>query len=168
MTEHPDPYCVPDTKGHIACPHCRHAVEAATDALDKIAKLAGCEEWDYPGQVVRDVELLVARGANELPTPEIEAGAREILRVWKSGGAIRFIIRPATEEDQTSVSTAAWGIILHDIAHHVGEHIAAHCVDTLGKQLDAKAVTAEVVRFFVEEHDDPTDEPTRAPVRRPQ
>jgi len=29
---------------------------AAMDALNKIAKLCGCEEWDYPGQVVRDVQ----------------------------------------------------------------------------------------------------------------
>lgn len=32
---------------------------AAEDALDAIAKLCGCAEWDYPGQVVRDVQGLV-------------------------------------------------------------------------------------------------------------
>lgn len=29
--------------------------DAATKALDAIAKLCGCPQWDYPGQVVRDV-----------------------------------------------------------------------------------------------------------------
>lgn len=32
--------------------------DAATDALDKIAEIAGCQEWEYPGQVVRDVAAL--------------------------------------------------------------------------------------------------------------
>lgn len=32
--------------------------DAATLALDEIAKLAGCSEWEYPGQVVRDVAAL--------------------------------------------------------------------------------------------------------------
>lgn len=34
---------------------------AARNALDKIAELCGCPEWDYPGQLVRDVEALKAR-----------------------------------------------------------------------------------------------------------
>lgn len=34
---------------------------AATDALDAIAKLCGVAEWDYPGQVVRDVALVLGR-----------------------------------------------------------------------------------------------------------
>jgi hypothetical protein len=33
---------------------------AAGDAFDAIAKLCGCEQWDYPGQLVRDVERLRA------------------------------------------------------------------------------------------------------------
>jgi hypothetical protein len=39
--------------------------DAATLALDEIAKLCGCERWDYPGQVVRDVAraLLEVSGA---------------------------------------------------------------------------------------------------------
>ena len=32
---------------------------AATEALDAIAKLCGCPTWEYPGQVVRDVEGLL-------------------------------------------------------------------------------------------------------------
>lgn len=31
---------------------------AATDALDAIAKLCGCPSWQYPGQVMRDVEMM--------------------------------------------------------------------------------------------------------------
>lgn len=34
---------------------------AAEDALGVIAKLSGCAEWEYPGQVVRDVELIIKR-----------------------------------------------------------------------------------------------------------
>jgi len=33
---------------------------AATDALDAIAKMCGCPDWEYPGQVVRDVERVVS------------------------------------------------------------------------------------------------------------
>lgn len=46
---------------------------AAKDALDAIAKECGCEKWEYPGQVVRDVQLLKGKlvapapTANELP-----------------------------------------------------------------------------------------------------
>jgi hypothetical protein len=35
------------------------AKDAAINALDDIAKLCGCAEWEYPGQVVRDVEVIV-------------------------------------------------------------------------------------------------------------
>lgn len=31
---------------------------AVVKAFDKIAEACGCEEWDYPGQLVRDVEAL--------------------------------------------------------------------------------------------------------------
>ena len=33
--------------------------DASTPAFDEIAKLCGCPEWEYPGQVVRDVERVV-------------------------------------------------------------------------------------------------------------
>lgn len=32
--------------------------DAATKAFDEIAKLCGCEKWEYPGQIVRDVQKL--------------------------------------------------------------------------------------------------------------
>lgn len=34
---------------------------AAEHALDAIAKICGCPEWDYPGQLVRDVQTLKNR-----------------------------------------------------------------------------------------------------------
>jgi len=39
--------------------------DASEIALDQIAKLCGCPEWDYPGQVVRDVECAL-RALNDL------------------------------------------------------------------------------------------------------
>jgi len=39
---------------------------AAVDALNAIAELCGVKEWDYPGQVVRDVRLKI----EQLPYPE--------------------------------------------------------------------------------------------------
>lgn len=49
----------------------------AETALDNIAELCGCPEWDYPGQVVNDVRALkegTAGGALRL-VPELEAFA---------------------------------------------------------------------------------------------
>jgi hypothetical protein len=44
------------------CESCQGVEQnAAEDALGAIAKLSGCAEWEYPGQVVRDVELIVKR-----------------------------------------------------------------------------------------------------------
>lgn len=37
------------------------AGSAADKAFNAIAKLCGCPEWDYPGQIVRDVQLLADR-----------------------------------------------------------------------------------------------------------
>lgn len=46
------------------------AKSAGEEALDEIATLCGCSEWEYPGQVVRDVralrDTLMARGARVL------------------------------------------------------------------------------------------------------
>lgn len=35
--------------------------DAATQAFDAIAELCGCKEWEYPGQVVRDVETALEK-----------------------------------------------------------------------------------------------------------
>lgn len=44
-----------------ACPDCSSDEKSAGEkAFDDIAALCGCPEWDYPGQLVRDVEALVA------------------------------------------------------------------------------------------------------------
>lgn len=51
---------------------------AARDAFDAIAKAVGCPEWDYPGQLVRDVEALatkaqkVERWLNQLTGASVE------------------------------------------------------------------------------------------------
>ena len=34
------------------------STDASVKALDDIAALCGCDEWEYPGQVVRDVQFL--------------------------------------------------------------------------------------------------------------
>lgn len=39
----------------------RGAAETTEANYDKIAALCGCPQWEYPGQVVRDVELLKKR-----------------------------------------------------------------------------------------------------------
>ena len=60
--------------------------DAATTALDAIAKLCGCPRWDYPGQVVRDVGALaterdaareIIAGRDRAPTDaEVEVHAK--------------------------------------------------------------------------------------------
>lgn len=44
---------------------------AAEEALDKIAALCGCPSWDYPGQVVRDVEQAIGRSGNRPSPPAV-------------------------------------------------------------------------------------------------
>lgn len=41
-------------------------------ALDRIAALCGCPSWDYPGQVVRDVEALAKRVMSATSSPLVE------------------------------------------------------------------------------------------------
>lgn len=38
---------------------------AAEQALNEIAALCGCPEWEYPGQIVRDVKVALARARQE-------------------------------------------------------------------------------------------------------
>lgn len=51
--------------------------DPATDAFDRIAVLVGCPEWDYPGQLVRDVASLVAE--------------RDALRLQVDAQQVRFV-----------------------------------------------------------------------------
>jgi hypothetical protein len=62
---------------------------AAELALDAIAELCGCEEWDYPGQVVRDVQTALATMRRQLSEAEGERDARgEILtQIQRAAGA---------------------------------------------------------------------------------
>jgi hypothetical protein len=61
--------------------------DAATEALDAIAKLCGCEQWDYPGQVVRDVEAALSRGATPQRTVEFTPG--QLKELMEHAGAYR-------------------------------------------------------------------------------
>lgn len=49
-----------EVRGRQAASESSHT-DAATEAFDAIAKACGCPEWDYPGQLVRDVEALAER-----------------------------------------------------------------------------------------------------------
>ena len=57
---------------------------AAEDALDAIAAACGCPRWEYPGQVVRDVEaarerMREALGAARAEVTVLRAAIREAL-----------------------------------------------------------------------------------------
>jgi hypothetical protein len=52
--------------------------DAATLAFDEIAKLCGCPDWDYPGQLVRDVARLVKDLSSEVTSKKV-AGSRLLL-----------------------------------------------------------------------------------------
>ncbi len=75
----------------------RFVKSAIVDAMDSIAKLCGCPGWDYPGQVVRDVEdlremtlLLAEAFENYLKLPLLQLGndeqenARAVVRKVKA------------------------------------------------------------------------------------
>lgn len=49
----------------------------AEEALDEIAVLCGIPEWEYPGQVVRDVMHLQKKHADELEQVALWAGNQE-------------------------------------------------------------------------------------------
>lgn len=59
---------------------------AATRALDEIAALCGCAHWDYPAQVVRDVQELARKLAAVrlavagAPEPTTHAAVRAALK----------------------------------------------------------------------------------------
>lgn len=54
--------------------------DAATKALDAIAKLCGCPQWDYPGQVARDVGALATE--RDRARAEVERLRTENASVW--------------------------------------------------------------------------------------
>lgn len=61
----------------VAAEVMRRVGDAATDALDQIAALCGCAQWDYPGQVVRDVAALVEQ--HERAVGELARAGRLLL-----------------------------------------------------------------------------------------
>lgn len=60
--------------------------DASTPAFDEIAKLCGCPTWEYPGQVIRDVQLVVRErdrltielGASKAAVARLEAERYEL------------------------------------------------------------------------------------------
>ena len=78
-----------------------------------------------------------------------DSGAREVLRAWVADGGLVCNLRPDTWQD-----AAAWGIVLADVARHVGNAVR----DLRG---DAPGATVRAIRdMFNNELSDPTDEPT--------
>jgi hypothetical protein len=85
--------------------------DASTPAFDEIAKLCGCPEWEYPGQVVRDVERVVKerdetlgtiRTINEMNSTANSALVDEIGRIAEKlrvAEAVRDDARAASQRD---------------------------------------------------------------------
>ena len=61
--------------------------DAATEAFDAIAKLCGCPEWEYLGQVVRDVERVVAERDAARAEAEAWKGHVSRFREWTFNNA---------------------------------------------------------------------------------
>lgn len=89
--------------------------------------------------------------AHELRIPQKvlnDSEARELLRVWISGDAQTFALRPDAWSDP-----AAWGLLLVDLARQVAQGYA----QKLG--VDAEAVLARIKEGFDAEWAVPTDVP---------
>lgn len=67
------------------------AKDAATEAFDAIAKLCGCPEWDYPGQLVRDVERL-ARERDEARADVIAAAGDLLVPIPEPGSVVARLL----------------------------------------------------------------------------
>ena len=75
----------------------QEGASAAKEALDKIATISGCEQWDYPGQVVRDVAALRDK-LDDREEFEVKLGAHieECPAGWVGNRIIR--LRETTDE----------------------------------------------------------------------
>lgn len=74
--------------------------DAASEALDEVAKLCGCPERHYPGRVLHDVRGLVAH-RNDLA----ERSDRQAARLGELGDVLRAIV------DATEGTTASDGVL---------------------------------------------------------
>lgn len=157
-----DPGCeCHQEEGDSPCPNHRDASEmdAATDAFGTIAELCGCPSWDYPGQVVRDVERLrserdearaavvamreaiIMRDADRKHVGEVES-CRRCDRWWLPGG-------PENHGVACPFASDAGAPLLAELARLQGIETAARAVATgvprraawerLRAALDAKA-----------------------------
>ncbi len=76
--------------------------DASTSAFDEIAKLCGCEHWEYPGQVVRDVQSVVAlrdRAVEELARLRPAADERDALAL-----ARELLLRSSRADARTLIA----------------------------------------------------------------
>lgn len=58
----------------------KDGIHEIRSVLDDIARAVGCPQWDYPGQLVRDVEALTARIAELEASTSTEREFRESLQ----------------------------------------------------------------------------------------
>lgn len=133
------------------------AKDAATEAFDAIAKLCGCPEWDYPGQLVRDVERLarerdaaradVIAAAGELLVPIPEPGS--VLARLLSANAIMRRERDEARARAREACQAAVAVVGADGPCNVDEavrRLAERAVtwrEDLATERTAHRVTAE-------------------------
>lgn len=85
------------------CTTCGGQLDPMADALDAITALCGGKGWEYPGQAVRDVQLLVAR------TDRLRDALVEIARLAVDTEhsedqlrAVEYAARVALSKDQLS------------------------------------------------------------------
>lgn len=84
--------------------------DAATQAFDAIAALCGCPQWEYPGQVVRDVEALVRQRDEADEHRRQIVAENEALRLKERANHAPAALFPATVmalQDQQATLEAA-------------------------------------------------------------
>jgi hypothetical protein len=131
--------------------------DASTPAFDEIAKLCGCQTWEYPGQVVRDVqhvvnerdalakrrdELLatIARLSNELPFPdEVKNWTEQRAKLVAEVGTLKARVR---ELEENAVRMREYRFASEGIA-----------TDGKGTPIDPQAPRADGVATYIPGYD---------------
>lgn len=83
--------------------------DAAIVALNKIAAACGCPQWDYPGQVVRDV-LALAKERDELRMRCDLAGAQLSMVASEICGDSKLHWQDRTDPRWTPTLQEAWAL----------------------------------------------------------